>query len=481
MVLDQEIEPSLFFCSLCWFNSGRIQDIHVQEKPPLPAPVDTPVVKSSSVQKYTPLAPIVIPLHIFPSNIRPPTIDFKPPEPDSRIIDTPQLACCLGLLRTPFELGDILDPTAQKWLQVTKNEPDEKERLKTLATDVVRAFKRDELKDSKAVAEVVYLAPVLERDDFRYLIKEFYTGIDQSGLLDVHQLEGLARVIQGADPGALDADDLVKILMLLSTRLQETHGQSVDHRYQLTLAISHVLDAMADARVKGLSREKLHEPLKSYLDKLKGSSDVFLVFQAAYAYQALLCVPDNETLWQATLRRTGKVVQGVSGLVSAVKGLDLNGFVDGLVDIQKGLAGAAEMFQLAKTAFEGASSLAQGGQGFLKSLMEGLSFDRKCAWYAALRGAETLIQEGQLAEFKKLVCGAPCRLDPAFQWGICQLLGNIVANPLWDEGTRKGALFFLTDIYCYDEAWGYHAPVKQWIINIVMHLSTRPEGGTLCK
>jgi hypothetical protein len=351
----------------------------------------------------------------------------------------------------------------------------------TLATDVIRAFKRDELKDAKSVTEVVSLASVLENDDFRYLIKEFYSGIGQSGLLDLHQLEGLARLIQSADKGYLDSDDLVKVLTLLSTRLRDTHQQSTTHIYQLTVAVSHVLDAMADADVKGLSRENIHEPLSAYLYGLKGSKDPYLIYQAAYAYQALLCVPDDESLWQATLRRTGKVVQGVSGLVSAVKGLDLNGFIEGLGDIQKGLAGASEMVRIVKTAYEGAMSVAEDGRGFFECLQEGLSFNRKCAWYSALRGADMLILNGELAEFRKLVCEAPCRRDAAFQWGVCQRLGEVAANTAWDVETRRSAIAFLVEIYQNDTVWGDQANVKQWVVNILMQLASLPGGEMQCK
>ncbi|KAK3824946.1 MAG: WD40-repeat-containing domain protein [Benniella sp.] len=372
----------------------------------------------------------------------------KATDPDIVMSCPPQLASCLALLRASPEAEEILDSAARDWLQTTKKEQDEQDRLKTLATDIIRAFKREEFKDAKAVAEVVYLAPALEKDDFRYLLKEFYSGIDQSGLLDIHQLEGLAQLIQSADPGYLDSDDLVKILRLLSTRLRDTHQQSTTHLYQLTMAVSRVLDAMADTEVKGLDRETIHEPLSSYLDGLKSSTDSYLVYQAAYAYQALICVPDNETLWQATLRRTGKVVKGVSGLVSAVKGLNLNGFIEGLKDIQQGLAGASEVVQLVKTAYEGATSLTESGQGFLECMKEGLSFDRKCAWYSALRGADTLIQEGQLADFRQLVCEAPCRRDPSF----------------------------LREIYRNDDEWGNQVVIKQWVLNILVQLSSREEG-----
>ncbi|KAG0195858.1 hypothetical protein BGX31_005785, partial [Mortierella sp. GBA43] len=177
---------------------------HVAKSTPRPTPDQLEQTASSTAMD-----------HIFPNNVRPPAIEFNPPEPDGRFNDTPQLACCLALLQGPYEPEDILDTTARNWVQSTKNEQDERERLKTLATDVIRAFKRDELKDAKAVAEVMYLAPVLENDDHRYLLKEFYSGIDQSGLLDINQIDGLAQLIQGACPGYLQADDLLKVLELL--------------------------------------------------------------------------------------------------------------------------------------------------------------------------------------------------------------------------------------------------------------------------
>ncbi|KAK3816620.1 MAG: WD40-repeat-containing domain protein [Benniella sp.] len=437
-----------------------------------------PLKRSDSVNSELSSSPpkpvdiVAVSKDLFASNVRPPTIVFIPPEPDSRLNDTRQLACCLGLLQSPIELSDILDSSARVWLQDTVNDHDERERLKSLATDVIRAFKRDEFKDAKAVTEVVYLAPVLEKDDFRYLLKEFYSGIDQSWLLDVHQLEGLAHLIQDADTGYLDADDLIKILELLSIRFRDIHQQSTGHLYQLIVAVSQVLDAMADASVSGLDREKIHEPLSLYLNELKESPDAYLVYQAAYAYQALMCVPDDEALWQATLRRSGKAIQGVSGLVSAVKGLDLNGFIEGLGKIQEGLAGATKIVKAVKSEYDGAMSLGESGQGFFECLKEDLSFNRKCAWYTALRGADALILDGQFAEFKEFVYEAPCLRDAAFQWGICQRLGEVAASPLWDEATRHSAIALLVEIYQNDAVWGHHTTVKQWIMNILMQLSS---------
>jgi hypothetical protein len=251
--------------------------------------------------------------------------------------------------------------------------------------------------------------------------------------------------------------------------------------HQLTLAVSHVLDAMADTNVTGLDRETLHEPLSTYLGELKNSSDPFLVYQAAYAYQALLCVPDNETTWQAAMRRTGKVIQGIAGLVSAVKSFDLIKFMDGLNDIQKGIGGASKVAGVVTMAYVRVTSLVEGGQDFLNGLQEGLSFERKRDWYSALRGADIMIQDGELATFRKFVCEAPCRLDPAFQWGVCQRLGEIAANQMWEMDIRRNAISFLGEIYHNDTVWGEQAGVKQWILNILMQLASSSGSGIQCK
>lgn len=94
------------------------------------------------------------------------------------------------------------------------------------------------------------------------------------------------------------------------------------------------------------------------------------------------------------------------------------------------------------------------------NLKEGLSFERKRDWYSALRGADTLIRDGELATFRKLIYDAPCRLDPAFQWSMCQRLGEISAN-MWDTNTRRDAIAFLGEIYQNDDTWGQQTNVKQ--------------------
>ncbi|KAF8977482.1 hypothetical protein BGZ46_007350 [Entomortierella lignicola] len=420
--------------------------------------------------------PIKGTVKIFEQDVAPPVTKYTLPELGERITSTHQLAYCLSLLQPSSLSDDELDETERAWSQARAIDTHEKERLQSTATDIIKAFARDELKKSDAVVEVVSLTAVLDKHDYRKLLQVFVDGIDQSILLKVYLLDGLSLLIRNAAQGYLQADDLVKLLNLLNTRLVNTHSHSTGYIYLLSLTMSSVLDSMVDSQVKGLSREQLHEPLSEYLKGLKESSDPYLVYQAAYAYQALQHVPDDETILQSMIRRTGKVVRGISGVVSAVKALDLAGFINGLQSIQDNMNGAVEAFGLIKDTYENVMALKESGEGLLDSLQSGFSFTRKSVWYPALRGLDRLIQEGRFVEFEKLVREAPCKYDPGFQWGVCQRLGEISINNIWDDDVRKDSAAFLGEIYADDDTWGQSASIKQLILFILKQVADSDHG-----
>ncbi|KAG0020582.1 hypothetical protein BGZ80_003953 [Entomortierella chlamydospora] len=413
-----------------------------------------------------------LPRQIFSQDTIVPSAKYTLPENNGLITSTPQLAYCLSLSLPSLVSKESLSEAEYEWSQARIDDSEEQGRLKSMATDVIRAFVRSELKNPAVVAEVVCLAAVLDPVDFRKLLQKIVDGIDQSVLLRIHLLDGLAQMMRDAQPGYVDTDDLVKVLELLNRRLKGTHQQSIQNIHRLTYAVSRVLDSMVDSQVKDLKREELHEPLSEYLKHLQESSDPSLVYQAAYAYQALQYIPDDESILQVTFRRTGKVVRGISGGVSAVRALDFNGFIDGLKGIQGGLEGAAEAIGFVREAYNNVKDLAESGQVLLESLKEGLSFSRKSAWYPALRCLDTLLQEGRLAEFEKLIREAPCRQDLAFQWGVCQRLGELAANPLWGINIRQSAISLLGEMHKDNTTWSLQVNVKQWIYCILDQLTS---------
>ncbi|KAG0017731.1 hypothetical protein BGZ80_007962, partial [Entomortierella chlamydospora] len=289
--ISRSLLPTAALCvmpsvtALMYQDSSKIDDTQLSHQDHTFHP--TPAKANNC--KPTPNKDVVyIPQNIFVQNVTPPITKYDLPEPNGRITSTPQLAYCLSLLHpSMISKEEELDQNECNWLQARVEDPDENERLQTMATDVIRAFVQEGLKKSNVVAEVVSLAAVIGQEDFRKLLQEFVDGINQSVLLDSHLLNGLAQLIRISSQGYIDADDLVKISELLNARLKDTHKQSTRHTYQLALTISQVLDSMVDSQVEGLSREQLHEPLSDYLKGLQQNSDPYLIYQAAYAYQAL--------------------------------------------------------------------------------------------------------------------------------------------------------------------------------------------------
>ncbi|KAG0014915.1 hypothetical protein BGZ80_010150 [Entomortierella chlamydospora] len=407
---------------------------------------------------------------IFDQNTSPPVVKYDLPDVEGQVDSTPQLAYCLSLLDPSLIPKESISDIESEWSQARVNDSDEQNRLRTMASDLIRAFIRDDLKKPDSVAEIVSLAAVLDHDDSRKLLQVLVDDIKQSVLLEVHLLEGLSHLVKNIPSGFMNSDDLVKILELLSIQLEGTHEQSTEHRYQLALTMSNVLDSMVDSQVEGVSREQIHEPLSKYLSGLQQSSEPELAYQAAYAYQALQYISDDDTILKSMMRRTGKVIQGISGVVSAVKAMDLNGFIDGLDHLQDGINGVSGAVSCIVDAGDSVKTAVDSAQDFLESLKEAINLSHKSSWYPALRGLEVLIEEGRLVEFEKLICTASCRYNPAFQWGVCQRLEELSSNSLWNIDTRRGAVSLLRDMYRDDALWKPTLHLKQRILYSLTHL-----------
>ncbi|KAF9430483.1 hypothetical protein BGZ76_000820, partial [Entomortierella beljakovae] len=431
-----------------------------------------------------------LPEGIFENNVTKTISRYKLLEPDEHLESTAQLVFCISILTLynpsdpmaqSLDVGEVerrnnfeqLSDEERSWVIATLQDPDEIKRLHLLVENIVAAFVSDELKKQETIIEVVSLAPILNSELFRILLKCLINKIEKSVMLETHMVEGLAKLIQVCEPGRLCHDDLIKILEVLGKRLKDTHHESAEKIYGLTMAMSHVLDAMADSQVKGIKREELFMPLSDYLKTLRGSADPHLVYQAAYAHQALMYIPDDETPWQAASRRAGRIIRGISGVVSAAKGFDLNGFIDGLAQLQDG---AAEALELLGRGVDGVFTFLESGEDFITSIKNGLTTREKHPFYQALRGMDSLIQGGQFIDFKRFISEAACRRDPIFQWGLCHRLGDLAVSSHWDDHTRSSSVTLLGEFYDNDETWGEQRRVKQWILSIFGHMKPMLHG-----
>ncbi|KAK3829740.1 MAG: hypothetical protein J3R72DRAFT_262267 [Linnemannia gamsii] len=461
----------------------------------------SPTVASLAINSTSTLPPSTIVQtrkRIFTEDISRPGIRAVIPRFQDRIEKTEQLVYCNILLlqhsssqSTP-STSEKLTPTIgndqqgldlikaeREWLVEMDKDPMEQEQLRWLVTRMVEEYVLDSIKDSIKIAEVVALGPVLDREHYRKLLSSIIGGFEDARILDIELLQGLVQLVQANSTGYLLSDDLVKILRILRIRLEGTHQQTTQHSFHLTLAVSRVLDVMADHKVEGLDRVLEHEPLSGVLSGLTGSSDPYLIYQGCYAFQALHYVPDDETALQAILRHSKGVSSGLVKISGLMK-LDVDAVVEGLEDLQEVLGGA---FGIAKSAYEGACSAMESGRSIMESLQDGYGSGsgKKRPWYVAIRAAYALVQAGQLRDLNRLIYEAPCRRDPLFQWDVCQLLGEIASDTIWDSTIRQQAVDFLAELYKNDPEWDQDENVKMWMLSIINQLSAIDDNAVSAK
>ncbi|KAF9120556.1 Telomerase protein component 1 [Mortierella sp. 14UC] len=407
--------------------------------------------------------------YFFSENLLKPAIVADLLALNGRIESTQQLVYCSTLLlQGPASTNDKQE---LEWMAEMDKNPMSQDHLRWLVTRMVTEYAQDASKDSVKTAEIVALGPVLNREHYRKLLLSILGELDNARIVDFTLLHGLIQLIQSASPGFLEPDDLVRILRILRVRLEGIHEQSSEHTYYFALVISRVLDVMADHGVKDLDQVVEHEPLSGVLLGLKGSSNPYLMYQACYAFQALQYVPDDKTVLQAVLRHSLGVATSLVNTTAVFK-LGLGAVLEGLENLQEALG---ETVKPGMTVYEGVSSLMESGQGVMDSLKEYYKSGKKRPWYAAIRAAHAFIQAGQLKDFNQLICEAPCRRDPLFQWGICQLLGEVVSDTIWDIAVRQQAVDFLGELYRNDQEWAQDESVKTWMLNIVGQLGANAD------
>ncbi|GJJ76164.1 hypothetical protein EMPS_08523 [Entomortierella parvispora] len=400
---------------------------------------------------------------IFPRNTRPPVLPWTCPEVYGPVKGTPELVASLTLLQQVSDRTlhtSSLDVSTRQWLEEVDCNEDERLRLKKLARQLNNAFIKENFKDREAVAEIVVLAPVLEKEDFKRLLGEFLDVLSSKCLLNLDILAGLAQLIKNAPLNTLDSKYLVTILPIVSSRLQENARSQANSRvHTLVVAVSDILSAMADRGVSELDKVELHEPLLNFLVGLWDNPDPHIVYHARTAYQALLCISDNEPLWKARIKGFSNFGVGAVGVASEVKSLDAGSFFESLERLQEEFSRADEIFR--------------ADSDLMTSLKEGFKRRSKEPWYSALRVADEFLEQGELADFRELVCMAPFRRDQWFLWGVCERLGNLAANKqsIWDSKDQHGAILFLCEIYKDDSTWGDQPDLKKHILDILQQLS----------
>ncbi|KAG0286370.1 hypothetical protein BGZ96_009492 [Linnemannia gamsii] len=473
----------------------------------------SPGSSSASGDKNLPLLPSedYLPMDIFPKNLPRPFFKTGLPASPDRIETTQQLAYCNGLIiKGQLTSRHVADETSvgtltndpqgidvqehqssvstingpqkltvdglqecefneseQIWMKEMEQVPVHQDYLQWMANRVVEEFSQDFLKDTDAIAEVVLLGTVLDRETYRTLLTCVVIKFDESRILDIVILQGLVKLIEGASFGYLREKDLVKTLVVLRRHLGRSDMLTHEHLFQTTLATSRLLDVVVNSLPRYPSLAHEQQSLSRILDGLKDTTNLIMKFQVEYAVQALQYIQDDESAFQTLSRFSGGVVKAALGTVDDWK-LEPSSLIKCL-DVVRQVAG--ESYEVMQAIMEHTVTYQDNRLRALQSLVEGFHAGARHEWYLTLLAARMFAQDGRLVDFNELVCRAPCRDKNPFQLGVCQILGDIAADPLWDDGTRVQAIEFLKALLKSYVGWKPHADVKQWIFITLTQLA----------
>ncbi|PWY88133.1 hypothetical protein BO94DRAFT_575153 [Aspergillus sclerotioniger CBS 115572] len=181
-------------------------------------------------------------------------------------------------------------------------------------------------------------------------------------------------------------------------------------QYELLCMLGTVLDAMADIKVSGITREYLHGPLLKQLGKLRESKEPRLAQAASYAYQALRCVPDDESRWQAFCRYSWTLLEATGKISGAVTTLDPTKAIDAGSNVK-------ELLELYKRIVEAVGDVSTACRSLNQEILHDLDkLPKANVWYTSLRYSKLLIEAGALQILRELIGDLPGSHDAQYYW-----------------------------------------------------------------
>ncbi|KAF9200042.1 hypothetical protein BGZ49_009761, partial [Haplosporangium sp. Z 27] len=261
------------------------------------------------------------------------------------------------------------------------------------------------------VRELVILGRIPVWDIFLRITEKLLKAIKDSTLLQTTALQGLAVVLNSC-PEEIDMKGkegfCSDILMLLQTRLDNARAKGNEGELiPLLYAIIALLSAMRYREVGKLDRERIFDPLKSSLGKLKTHENAAVGFLTSYANQSLFHVGNNESLEKSIFRHGLLAVRIAVDIASGIKNANLEKF---------------------ESAFQ--------------SIMKMNDFSIKSSWYRGLILLDSTVYVQDWSKFEELVLMSNLKSNECFLQGACLRLEQI-ATTQSNQDVRDGAIKFL--------------------------------------
>ncbi|KAJ9613093.1 hypothetical protein H2200_003034 [Cladophialophora chaetospira] len=301
--------------------------------------------------------------------------------------------------------------------RLTNPETPEKEKkaLQALTNTMIEKFEDD--RRVSYVAEASELAAVADDHYLRLLLtfqNAIITGTSDKTHLSPELLMRFSSVLQCA--GGKEKETMPNkvrvgpVAQSLHVRLQAAVSQAeYQAAYELVQALSSVLDTMNTIKTAGLGWEALHGPLLTQLSDLRKHKEPRLAQAAAYAYQALRGIPDDESPLGKFWRHFKAISTPIATVAGAVSTMDPSKFLTALENL-------GELKEVIDTMVEAVKNVSDAYNDLGSAFRDGPT--RKRRWYLALRYTDLLINAEAFVNLKDFVDRVPCSQQKEFLCGL---------------------------------------------------------------
>jgi hypothetical protein len=303
---------------------------------------------------------------------------------------------------------------------VEKKSPLE-QTLLHIALEMIKQFDGEDL-TSSLVDDLVMLVNAGYPELTHKVLEKLISRIHRSVLVPSFLINGLGCAIEEASFTDLKVDDVVQILTILTDRLEKTHWPDAEKTIQELMAIVRIFNAMTGLNTKGLKRKDLHSRIYQVLDKISQSDDLDISLWANYAKQALVRIPDDESLFRCILRKSGELGATVLSLGGGVYNMNPGSLLSALMQFKKFCT-----YQ-----------------------------DRKKLWYDEIRICEWLIGKGEFEMLEKSLSTEFDTHNPYFAFTLTYRLDEYIQKQL-DHTMQKMALRLLENMFFNQDLWSVNS------------------------
>ncbi|RAH75006.1 NACHT domain-containing protein, partial [Aspergillus aculeatinus CBS 121060] len=341
---------------------------------------------------------------------------------------------------------------------------DEKEKsaLRALISQMVGRF-RDKSRPSYYV-EASRLSRATTQRQYHYLAQVFSRAIvdnaEKGNALDGDLLPSFVFLLWNK-PEGYSRDGLYAAVNALRERLDyKIRENALEAQYLLCYTLGVLLDVAVDIKASEIDKDSLRDPLLKLLADLKDHDEPRLAQAAAYAYEALRGISDNQGPWDIFWSNSWRVIAVAARTAGAVSTMNPERLLEAGPDLM-------ELLEFLKKIYDAGKDLVEAIKEMDEVFVENIRrLPNQRLWYGILRYTSMLIMTGgnSFDTLEHILPKVPCGDSWQFWCGLyAQLEQGFLLGGQREKNRIIRVVNVTFDMKSLQEIKAKSLRVQQWI------------------